>query len=115
VKKTTLLSVPLLPLLLPLVLALAGFGCDPEDDSPKGKCTTLADAYCAKVITCGRFGGSRDSCMSMFSSAVMCEKAVSVSADYGSCLDTMKNASCDVVTLTPPPVCNGVIQRPAAK
>ena len=50
--------------------------------------------------------------MSMFSSSVKCDKAVSVSSEYGSCLSTMRSASCDVVTLTPPPICNGVILVP---
>ena len=95
-----------------LLASVAGFACggDSSDaSSPKGKCYALASAYCDKVIGCGRFAGSQDSCVAMFAKLVYCEKASSVSTKYDDCLSTMNGASCDKVTLTPPSICNGVV------
>lgn len=92
------------------LLSVAGFACGgDDDDSPKGKCYALADTYCSKVIGCGRFSGSQDSCVTMFAKLVHCEQASSVSKKYDECLSTMNGATCDKVTQTPPSICNGVV------
>lgn len=109
-----------------LAAALGLFGCgDDDEESPREKCEALARTYCdhftecledSDMFTSSREANSyRDSCEEQIIEDAECQRAVSVKASYGACLEDASNFSCSLALDSDgylPASCRQVIELP---
>jgi hypothetical protein len=104
-------------------------GCSSDSDSnggPVDKCKEFAYTWCGHALACiVEVGGlpaseqskQTDDCVRVLIATVNCEKAVSVSNQYDTCLTDVAAMPCSswdvetsqLGTVTPPPSCQGVV------
>lgn len=107
---------------------IAGCSSDPEEPtpSPKARCETLIDTYCARSADCAVSEGiasksERDSnyqnCLSSERMELPCEKVTEISGTYDQCIGALRKTACQTFLLTSmtgmaalPSDCDGVAQ-----
>jgi len=70
-------------------------GCGKAD--PVAQCNDLLSQYCARAVDCG-FSASMPSCLADLKTSLDCNRAVSVSKDYDTCLNQLATYSCGVLS-----------------
>jgi hypothetical protein len=78
------------------VLALGCGGDDKAPPTPIEKCQALVSAVCNKLVACN-LTPTTSSCAADAATALDCQRAVGVSANYETCMAEVTGATCDNV------------------
>jgi hypothetical protein len=100
-----------------VVAMLMAAGCG--DASPEEKCQDLVAAMCGRVTSCLEVPSQQADCIRSTEANMSCAAAKSVTDSYDTCMDELRDVSCDVLlapdadgnpTLNLPASCHGVLK-----
>jgi hypothetical protein len=81
-------------------LAALALGCGDDDGpkSPEEKCEALASKYCGRQTQCAKESRAwRNQCEGAFILEAKCNSAISVTANYGACIDDLDDVPCNLI------------------